>query len=593
MVNPAVVIFAIKATVKLGQKTYDVLVDSTEAKPLLLPVGDLAGSIAEADAIAFFDRPENQRLVGADGPYQGFDGKALCEAYRTIQKVEEKLGANGSPADAVAIISGLHLFEQQKEAFGPRPAWQRILGTVVEIGVDYFVTNPPAMGKNSSAQRIVEAFLVGIQDIPFAEGKPTDIVGETLLAGLKALGDNANLISNDARIHVLLGGVTASLYDELQGTGGDLGELQRREDLFKRITASIIRGGAGAVAQNADLFIRGDEQATVAVRSTLTAMLGGVRDQQHLFSNDALEALFQTALTAASANAPLFTDKKLVQEILLRTVTVLTGAEGSRLFPAAAVAAITQAALQTVGENAATLVDPAHPERQVIADAVGAIARGLATDLAGTGSVKNLLSTPHLVTLAENVFAEVAKHPEQLLAGVDNDATRTVLTQVVASVARSLGDRPGTLVNGATFIELTHSALVITLKNRDKLLDLQSPDPRTNLVFKTLAALAGEAGSGRDPRGLLDREIFVATATRVLRAVSDDLDPTQPDALGLVAGAMGAALALATGTLRHRINGENLPLLTDGLLRAALLGELRFADPQAVATTALRLLRAA
>jgi hypothetical protein len=583
--NPAVVIFAIQAAVKLGQKTYDVLVDSTQAKPLLLPVGDLAGSIAEADAIRFFDRTENQPLVAPGGPYAGFDRK---DAYRTILKLTEEL--NGSPADAVAIISELHEFEQQKKEFGPRPAWQRVLGTVVEIGVDYFVANPPAMGKNSSAQRVVEAFFVGIQDIPFAEGKPTDIVGETLMAGLKVLGDNANLISNDARIHVLLGGVTASLYGELQGTGDNLGELHRREDLFKRITASIIRGGAGAVAQNADLFIRGDKPATAAVRSTLTELLEGVRDQQHLFSNDALEALFKTALTATSTNAALFTDKKLVQEILRRTVTALTGPEGSRLFPAAAVAAITQAALQTVGENAATLVDPTHPERQVIADAVGAIARGLATDLAGTGSVKNLLSTPHLVTLAENVFAEVAKHPEQLLAGVDNDATRTVLTQVVASVARSLGDRPGTLVNGATFIELTHSALVIALKNRDKLLDLQSPDPRTNLVFKTLAALAGEAASGRDPRGLLDREVFVATATRVLRAVSDDLDPTQPDALGLVADAMRTALALAaTGTLRHRINGENLPVLTDGLLRAALLGDLRLADPQAVATTVLRL----
>jgi hypothetical protein len=589
--NPAIVIFAIQSAVKLGQKTYDVLVDSTQAKPLLLPVGDLAGSIAEADAIAFFDRPENQRLVKPGGPYAGFDDKALLDAYGTIQKLTEKL--NGSPPDAVEIISGLHEFEQQKKEFGPRPAWQRILGTVVEIGVDYFVANPPAMGKNSSAQRIVEAFLIGIQDIPFAEGKPTDIVGETLLAGLKALGDNANLISDDPRVHVLLGGVTASLYDELQGAGGELGELQRREDLFKRITASIIRGGAGAVAQNADLFIRGDKPATVAVRSTLTELLEGVRDQQHLFSNDALEALFRTALTATSANAALFTDKKLVQEVIRRTVTALTGPEGSRLFPGAVVAVITQVALQTVGENAATLVDPAHPERQVIADAVGAIARGLATDLAGTGSVKNLLSTPHLVALAESVFAEVAKHPEQLLASVDNDARRTVLTQVIASVARSLGERPGALVNGATFVEFARTVLVITLKNRDKLLDLRSPDPQTNLVFKTLAALAGEAGSGRDPRGLLDREVFAATATRVLRAVSDDLDPTQPDSLGLVGDAMRAALALATGTLRHRINGENLPLLTDGLLRAALLGDLRLADQQTVAATALRLLRAA
>jgi hypothetical protein len=238
------------------------------------------------------------------------------------------------------------------------------------------------------------------------------------------------------------------------------------------------------------------------------------------------------------------------------------------------------------------LVDAAHPERQVIAEAVGAIARGLATDLAGT-PVKDLLSTPNLVALTQGMFEELGKHPEQLLARVNNDARRTVLTQVIASVASALGDRPGALVNGATFVELTRTVLVITLKNRDKLLDLQSPDPRTNLVFKTLAVLAGEAGSGRDSRRLLDREVFLAMATRVLRAASDDLDPSEPAALGLVAAAMSAALALSTGVLRHRINGENLPLLTDGLLRRALLGELRLTDPQAVTTTALGLLRGA
>jgi hypothetical protein len=108
MVDPTVVIFAIKAAVQLGQKTYDVLVARTHAQPLLFPVGELAGAIAEADAIAFFDRSENQPLVEPGGPYHGFDAQGLCEAYRTLQKVEEKLGADGSPADAVAIIAGLH-----------------------------------------------------------------------------------------------------------------------------------------------------------------------------------------------------------------------------------------------------------------------------------------------------------------------------------------------------------------------------------------------------------------------------------------------------------------------------------------------------
>jgi len=151
----------------------------------------------------------------------------------------------------------------------------------------------------------------------------------------------------------------------------------------------------------------------------------------------------------------------------------------------------------------------------------------------------------------------------------------------------------GDLVNGATFVELVRSALIITVKNRDKLLDLQSADPRSNLMFKTLDVLAGQTGNDCDPRGLLDRQAFVATAMRILRAVSDDLDPTQPTAPRLVADAVAAALQLSTGSLRHRINADNLPRLTEGLVRAALIGELKLTDSKAISTTALELLKVA
>lgn len=92
-------------------------------------------------------------------------------------------------------------------------------GTVVEIGIDYFVANPQALGKDSSARRVVAAFLVGINDVDFAEGESIDVVGDVLMAALKVLGDNATLVSNDTRIHVLLGGVTDALRNDLKEAG--------------------------------------------------------------------------------------------------------------------------------------------------------------------------------------------------------------------------------------------------------------------------------------------------------------------------------------------------------------------------------------
>ena len=87
MIPPALVLFAIQAGVKLGQKTYEVLVDSTQAAPLVLPLGTLAGSIREADAVDFFDRKENQPLV-APG------------AFWTVAATLEAAGLNVKPYHA-------------------------------------------------------------------------------------------------------------------------------------------------------------------------------------------------------------------------------------------------------------------------------------------------------------------------------------------------------------------------------------------------------------------------------------------------------------------------------------------------------------
>ena len=51
------------------------MVDTRQSQPLLVPIGDLVGDIAEAHAREFFDRPENQSLVAPGGPYHGCDGR--------------------------------------------------------------------------------------------------------------------------------------------------------------------------------------------------------------------------------------------------------------------------------------------------------------------------------------------------------------------------------------------------------------------------------------------------------------------------------------------------------------------------------------
>lgn len=592
VVDPNLVLFAIQAGARLGQKVYDVLVDKTVEAPLVLPLGPLAGSIQEAEAIEFFDM--NATLLEEGGPYEwaAGDRAALVKAYRTIRHIDSALGVGGlDSGEGVQVVTDLQKFEQHKAGFGPGSPWQRILGTVVEIGIDYFAANPQAIGKDSSARRVVESFLAGIDDIDFAESEPITVVQTTLTAALRALGDNSALVTHDRRISVLLGGVTHALRRDMEGAS--LGELQRRGELFERITSSILRAGAGAVADNPDLFIGGEGQARDAVRGTLAAVLDGIRDNEDLFSNAALEELFTISLHAVSQNAKLLASDKALQAIIGNTVAELTQVDARNLFSGASVEAVTHAALQTVAENSETLIDPRNPQRQWIAHAVAAMAQGLATELAGPGSVKDLFSTAQLLHLTDIVFDEVAMHPEKLLGGNGGDPPRTALAQILGSVATGLGSDPVKLVNGETLVGVVEAAMSVALRNLDKLLDLDSTDPRTNVLCRVLAGVADAAQSGLDTRRLLDRRVFLEIVQRILPIVSANIGPLLNGDAELVKGAVLAVLRLADGPLGNRINGANLPQLLEGVLLRVLTQDISLDDTDAIATTADQLLRLA
>src|SRR6266481_7169501 len=154
--DPSIIIFAIESAVKLGQKAYEVLVDETAERPLLLPVGELFGSVAENEATQFFLKPENLHLIQPGGPYENYTPAEQLKAYQTLLEVNRRLD---NPAEnlkeAQQVITQLHAFQQLKAGFGAKSPAQQLIGTVVDIGIDYFASHPEAMGKDSTARRII------------------------------------------------------------------------------------------------------------------------------------------------------------------------------------------------------------------------------------------------------------------------------------------------------------------------------------------------------------------------------------------------------------------------------------------------------
>jgi hypothetical protein len=593
MIDPSIVLFAIESGVRLGRKINEVLVDETAQRPLLMPLGDLFGSVTEAEAMHFFavDQPDLIRPGGSCFAIRD-DRPKLVQVYRAMRGVEAELcPASDLSARRKAIVSQLGALDQFDQEFKAGSPTRRILGTLVEIGVDYFTAHPEAMGRDSAAKKIVHAFVSGLQDTEFAEGSGRQILGDLLGSALNAIGEHSNLLTDDRRLTVLLGAVQGAVAEDVRSAVQEENEVARQQ-LFRRIGTSLIRGTAHAFAGEIALFMPDDDAARHLVQDTLSQVLKGIEGTEDIFTNDTVELVVTSALRATAENADLLTDQKILQQLIEQTAGVLVERQWDKLFSAATAGAVLHEVLEVTRENIETLVKPDQPQKVFLAHALSAMAGSLSARLAGGGSIQDLLSRRQVVELARVVLQETARSPELLLGEADDDPKKTVLAQVIASVAKALGDEPTLLTNGAGLVQLIQVALRVTLQNAGELVDIETLSPATNRLYQILQQVVGSVAAENDPRHLITREVFREIVEKVLPLASANLDALKGKPK-LVAVTIGAALQLARGSLAGRINGANLAALIEGLVARACWDRLDPGDAAKLRLAALDILRAA
>ncbi|MDZ4403639.1 hypothetical protein [Prosthecobacter sp.] len=585
MINPGTIIFAIQAGIKLAGKARDIFIDRTHEHAVELPVGDIAGNELESAAVDYFrDHPE-LRAPGAPMAWVKTNADKVS-AYRALRDIQAD-----KPQDALTLIQQLGGVEQANAGFGARPALQRVVGLVAEIGIDYFALNPDKLGRNNGTRQVLESFIRNLDAVNFSESTPKILLSHVMHASLRTLHDNVTLLDDDRRLQTLVGGVTQSLLEDYEALGS-AAERTRRGDLIQRIASSIVRGGATAFTGNIDLFMPADATAKTLVKHTLSGVIAGIDGKEDLFTNESLELIYKSALTAVAENSTVFTDQKLLTSLIRGTVTALSTPQASKVFGKETVSAIVQSALAAVTENVEILIHADKPEQQILADTVTAIANGLGKRLAGGATAHDLLSKRQLVELTQFAFTEVSKHPEQLLHRVDDDDVKTVLAQIIGSTAKALGENPKQLVTGEGFLTLVKSAVQTGVLNADKLLDLDTTNVRDNLLFQITQQAVEAVTAHPDPRRLVSRDVFVAIVTGILPVVSANLEDLLDDSLKKpVKATISAALELASGKLQNRVNGANLPVLIEGLLLQVLQDELTLTETAAVISTAKLILK--
>ena len=585
MIPASLVIFAIQAGVQLGQKSYEIMVDKDFDRPLRLPMGDSLGEEAENVAKEFFQIKANQHWIDEGGPYEKLkdeDG-GYVKAYQAIT------GIDLNQAVGQQSLTWIVEFDQEKKS--KAPTVQRLLATVVDIGIDFFKTNTVALGLGSSAQKIITAFVPVVENInktlkldennikEFDKRQIPDIAGKVLTAGLQVLGDNKALISRDQGVQNLLGGVTHALVDDFnQFKDLELEKKSGRLEFYDRVSSSLLRGAMTGFAENPTLLIRGKSGGADCIRETLTQVFKGLETQTDFITNESLEIIFKNALLTVSEKANLITKEKIIQSFLQGTVGELITKQTSKdIFSEGTVTDIMKIGLETLGNNVSTLIDPKNPQRKFLDETVAALATSLSSTLGGE-KLGKLFSSKQMIALSQIVFQEVAKNPEHLLGYANNNPEKTGLAQIIASVARSLGDDPRKLITGDGALELLRTAMKTGMQNADTLLRLDTTQPTDNLLYQLLHETVQPMAKKMTPANLtslINRQVIADTAKQMLVTTANNLTPFMGGKATQVRDLIQIMLDLATEKIfSARLNAGNFVPVFDMLLRKLLLGQL-------------------
>ena len=334
-----VVLFGIKSGLKLAHQRRQAFIDETISRKLVVPLLEFDSSFTLGSANQFFRSPAGQAQLDLHPTLNalfekannfeslGEDEHAYINAAFEFRLLENIQLSNNSdaPEDASNLTDGqitsvgfnsnalksivtVQQFSRFHKPDSPS-SFQRVLGSLIEIGVDAFSKFPGIIDTESAAGRAVSGFLNAIDDLDF-KTQHVDILAQSLfISVIETLGENADLLGADAKIESLIKSVSSGLIKDLTSRINSLeNNLIEREDV-SRWGNLVLRSVLGNVQQTVlanpkSLGI--DNPAHQALISSVgTTILGAILDESNinlraLFSKQGLDQVVKASLNTVS-----------------------------------------------------------------------------------------------------------------------------------------------------------------------------------------------------------------------------------------------------------------------------------------------------
>lgn len=517
--SAAVVMFAIRSGIRLGQQIRKGYIDATKRRDLLLPLPKFFADVDALDEAQWFHSGDGQKYLekakrlreiitkfSNQQPLTEPEKNEVHEFYRdyhTLFLAERGLlppvKENGVEQDfpAIEVVAWVTV-RQWAKGTDPNPSTlQRMAGTFIEIGVDYFATMPGALHKDSGWGKAMAGFLEAMEKVDFAEGRLSDLPERLLVAGLETLAAQPELLTGDAKVQEIIKVTAQSLCEDVatrlaQIDAGDLPAQMRVKDWAELTFRSVLGGAGRLVVAHPERFLGiSDEGRGALVTNVGNAVLGLVLDQpdkrlDHMFSREGLEVVIKAALTTLGEHPEILvqTDNEGLRALLSQTAKELS--EFDTLLNPDVLPEMLRIVLEKTAQNL-DLIWPdlkKNPETNLALTAAKAVLAGLSEPIPGV-KWKLRFTKEHLVRVTEAVIDELVANPQWLLdkAGAESENLEAAL-RAVLKVLSQRGDERISPDTGVRIMEEVVRAVVLRQEFIQRL-----PDTEEALVVSVLDTL--------------------------------------------------------------------------------------------------------
>ena len=499
--NPVLVSLGIQAVVRLTRAGTDAYAQYARDRDVLLPMVNKITVGSRQVVQDFFELNPHRIQHEALGHWASFNGKAphlAGDADMMAAEYARCMAEDNNAADDLASeVAGFWIVAQWGKNAGVGP-FGRVIVTMADVALEFAAHDPSLFGIQGRADPIIKALAANLADLipdDASDLGAKNLLGERfagifLRGALKSLGEHPDALIEEAHLQVLVKNTLPKLLEALP----DGLDLPAKRDVVEALLGPTASTAVATIAENPAAFFghqfKNDEPLGALTR-TFLLKVANIGLGETITRAGAIE-LYQSALGLAQAQPELFIGspsnnaEKLVSALFANLAATLEASDP--YFDHGTVTRLLATAVDTVGKNAGSLLDPSKPWEQVFGQALAPILAALTESLqtSNTGALKRLVSGAGLTEFVRIVLAQASKTPGMIVEGSNPE-----LKQIVVTIAGAMAKDENLLLSGDDWLAIVAVAAEEAAANPGRLFGLTAT--ATDVAGFVIGGLLGAA----------------------------------------------------------------------------------------------------